>query len=237
MALKVMKVHEIAKLFPILPPKEMKDLRSDIEARGIVTPILVNKKRDTIIDGRNRYLIANELKLKDVPMETFAGKDEEIADEILSRNIFRRHLTDDQRVTLLAKILTPKLEAEATARQTKKGSFAADAAGPKGTVAEHLATAGKVSRHKAEQAIRVNKAGVADDVIAGKKKLRAASAGLPKKTKSTKTKKVVTFEDEVWAKWDRFIKHWDVTLHRKVKDIVRGFLDNKPTAKPEAAKA
>jgi ParB-like nuclease domain len=231
MSLKVMKVHEIAKLFPIIPAKEMKDLRSDIEANGIVVPILVNKAKDTIIDGRNRWMIANELKLADVPMETFKGKDEDIPNEILSRNIFRRHLNDDQRISLLAKILAPKLEEEATARKTKKGAFGDGKAGAKGSVAAHLAAAGKVSQHKAQQAIKATKAGVVDDVIKGKTTLRKAAGSAPTKKR---TKKVATFEDEVWARFDRFMKHWDVTLHRKVKEILRGFLDDKKPA-PKAA--
>lgn len=231
--LKVMKVHEIAKLFPMLPPKEMRDLRSDIEANGIRVPILVNRAKDTILDGRNRWMIASELKLADdaVPLETFKGKDEDVPTEILSRNIFRRHLNDDQRISLLAKILAPQLEAEATVRKTKKGSFGADKAGKKGSVAQHLAKQGKVSQHKAEQAIKATKAGVVDEVIAGKTSLRKAAGKAPTKKR---VKKVATFEDEVWARFDRFMKHWDVTLHRKVKEILRSFLDDKKPA-PKAA--
>lgn len=232
MALKVMKVHDIAKLFPILPSREMKDLRSDIAANGIVVPILVNKKRDTILDGRNRWMIANELKLNEeqVPMETFEGEDEDIPSEILSRNIFRRHLSDDQRITLLAKVLAPKLQEEATARKTKKGSFGADKAGPKGTVAAQLAKAGKTSKHKAEQALKVNKAGFAEEVIEGKTKLGKAA----KKAGTTKRRapKVKTFEEEVWAKYDAWLKRtWDITQHRKVRAIIHKFTEPAP-AKP-----
>ncbi len=58
---KVMKVHPVANMFPSLPANEMKELQADIEKRGIVSPILVNKRRDTILDGRNRWRIAHEL--------------------------------------------------------------------------------------------------------------------------------------------------------------------------------
>src|SRR5438046_3139966 len=96
-ALPELAVHEVAKLFPTLSEKELEELREDIKAHGIAVPILLNKAGDTILDGRNRWMIACELKLtKDqVPTEKFKGKDEDIPSEILSRNIFRRHLTDD----------------------------------------------------------------------------------------------------------------------------------------------
>src|SRR6266852_3149653 len=119
MKMKTMKVHPVAKMFPTIGAKEMKELRADIEARGIVVPILVNQEKDTILDGRNRYSIAYELGLGDgkVPMEVFKGKDEEIPGEIIARNILRRHLTDDQRAAIIAKIRGPQLEKEAAERK------------------------------------------------------------------------------------------------------------------------
>lgn len=229
MALKVMKIHEIAKLFPILPTKEMRDLRSDIAANGIAVPILVNKKRDTILDGRNRWMIASELKLKEseIPMETFKGKDEDIPGEILSRNIFRRHLNDDQRISLLAKILAPKLEEEAAVRKTKKGAFG-KTAGKKGSTAKQLAEIGKTSQHKAEQADKVRKHGDIEGVIKGQKKLHEAAKEVGSKTRKTKTK---TLEEEVWLAYQKLMKGFDITQHRRVKEILRGFLDNKPVEK------
>jgi hypothetical protein len=238
-------VHKIAKLFPLLPDKEMKELREDIDANGIVVPILVNKAEDTILDGRNRYTIARQLKLTkaEVPLEPFKGEDEDIPAEILSRNIFRRHLTDDQRITLLAKVLGPKYEAEATVRKKGKqfGGKAPNESPSKtpvpvnstepGEVAQKLAKIGKVSDHKARQAMKVNKAGFAQEVIEGKTKLGKAAkkAGTKRRT----APKVKTFEDEVWAKYQTWMKRtWDITQHRRVRGILRGFLDN-PTDKPD----
>jgi ParB-like chromosome segregation protein Spo0J len=229
-------VHKVAKLFPMLPEKELHELRDDIKANGMKMPILVNKAGDTILDGRNRWMIAHQLKLtKDqVPMETFTGKDEDIPAAILSRNIFRRHLTDDQRVALLAKVLAPKLEAEAQARmkagkadpKSSTGGTSVIMNSPEGSeVAQQLAAKGKVSEHKARQSLKALHAGLADDVIAGKKSLRKATEGLPKKTRSGRAKQPPTLEDRVWKSFDRFMKHWDITLHRKVKEILRGYLD------------
>src|SRR6266567_3893929 len=112
--MKIMKIHEVAKLFPTLPAKEMKELREDIRKNGVILPVLVNKKKDTILDGRTRWMIAHELGLKEsaVPTEVFKGKDEDIPGAILSRNILRRHLNDGQRVMLVAQIRGEKLEEE-----------------------------------------------------------------------------------------------------------------------------
>lgn len=230
-----MAVHNVAKLFPILPEKELKELREDIKANGIKVPILVNKTGDTILDGRNRWMIARELRftLDQVPMQTFQGTDEDIPAEILSRNVFRRHLSDDQRISLLAKVLAPKLEEEANVRKTS-AQFGAESTSETtvpenstepGKVAQHLAKQGKVSQHKAEQALKVNKAGDIAAVIAGKKSLHDAASGLPKKRRTGRTKQPPTLEDQVWKSYDRLMKNFDLTEHPRVKEILRGFLD------------
>jgi ParB-like chromosome segregation protein Spo0J len=233
-----MEIHPIAKMFPSIPAKEMRELKGDIEAHGISVPILVNRAKDTIIDGRNRYMIAMELGLdltdaKQVPMEIFKGTDEEIPQVILSRNIFRRHLNNDQRVALVTKIRLPQLEAEAKDRMAKKGTFGAKASpdGKKGSVAAHIAKEAEVSTHKAEQAVKAAKAGQLGDVIAKKKSLKQAAASAPSKPKKAKAEK--SFEDKVLEKWDRFMKAFAPQQRRQVREVIYGFLieELKPTAK------
>jgi ParB-like chromosome segregation protein Spo0J len=223
-----MEIHPIAKMFPTIPAKLMRELKGDIEAHGISVPILVNKAKDTIIDGRNRYMIAMELGLdltdaKQVPMEVFKGTDDEIPQVILSRNIFRRHLNDDQRVALVAKIRLPQLEAEAKDRMAKKGSFGAPSAdGKKGSVAAHIAKEAEVSTHKAEQAVKAAKAGQLGAVIEKKKSLKQAAASAPSKPKKAKAEK--SFEDKVLEKWDRFMKAFAPQQRRQVRQVIYGFL-------------
>lgn len=221
---KVMIIHPVAKKFPSLPAKEYKELKLDIEANGVELPILVNKAKDTIIDGRNRWMIATELGIQDKVLknaEVFTGKDDEIPSVILSRNLFRRHLTDDQRIALVTEIRAPQLEKDAAARK-KAGTFAKDGA-PKGSVADQLAKEAQVTRYKGEQATRARKRGTLGDVIKGKKSLPKA-AGKPKRKKEKKT---LTLEDEVWARYERFIKYWPETMHSEVKKYLRKFIDNK----------
>lgn len=227
-----LQVHPAASMFPGLPAKEMRELKADIEANGIRVPLLVNRAKDTILDGRNRYLVALELGMQDIPLETFKGKEEDIPAVVLSRNVFRRHLTPDQRVAMIAKVRAPQLEKEAADRKATKGTFgapkAADSA--KGSVAKHLAEAAEVTVGKAEQALKARRAGQLQDVIDKKKTLRAAAKDAPKsgrKPRKTKAQKLAEkpFEEQVWEKWDAFIKaKFTVQQRRQVKEIIYGFL-------------
>jgi len=236
--LREMAVHKLAKLFPTLPEKEMRELKASIKEHGIKVPILLNKAGDTILDGRNRWKIARELKLtKDqVPIKKFEGEDEDIPNVILSLNVFRRHLNDDQRISLLAKVLAPKLKEEAEAGQaatrfgaksTRETEPISDSS-PPGKVAQQLAVKGKVSEHKARQSLKALKAGEIDDVIAGKQTLKQAAAKAP--TKKRTPKKPPALQDDVVAKFHRWMKTWDLTLHRRVKEILREFLAPKSAA-------
>jgi len=222
-----MKIHEVASLFPVLQAKEMRELREDIQENGIKVPILVNKKKDTILDGRNRYMIANELKLGDgkVPMEVFKGEDGDIPGEIISRNILRRHLTDDQRVTLLAKIRGPQLEKGAAERK-KGGQFGAvplKSAAP-GDAAAILSKEAQVGRDKGRAALDVAKHAkdIVDDVISGKVPLRKAAkiAKARKPKRAAKPKKVKTLKERVIAKYLGFMDAFPITEHREVKRIL-----------------
>ena len=145
MADKAMKVHPLCQMFGSvapLPKAQLQELTDDIKEHGIKVPILVNKKRDTIIDGLTRWKIAHDLGLKiaKADFEVFTGGDDEIEGEILSRNLFRRHMSEDQRVAVVTKLRRPALEKEAKERQSAAGSFKGDAkVDGKGSVAAKIA--------------------------------------------------------------------------------------------------
>jgi hypothetical protein len=179
-------------------------------------------------------MIATELGIqKDVPYDTFMGTDEEIPAEILRLNVFRRHLTDDQRMAAISKVRGPMLEKEAKARQAegakapqgKGGSFKKNGKNGGATVAQ-LAKEAKATPYKAQQAEKARKAGLIDDVIAKKMTLKQAAkqAGGGKR----KPRKVqLTLEDEVWQKWARFLKNWPQTQHREVFGYVTTFIQDR----------
>ena len=228
-----MKVHPVARMFAGLEGNEMNDLRNDIKANGILVPIVVNQDRDTIIDGRNRWAIANELGIQtDVPYEVFAGADEDIPAEILRLNVFRRHLTDDQRLAAIAKVRGPQLEKEGRARQVAGGknkvsdSFNGKGAGK--TRVAQLASEAKTTEYRAGQVEEVRKAGLIDDVMQKKQTLKQAHKAASA-TRKPVVRKPVPFEDEVWTAWSRLLKHWPQTQHRAVIAKVEQFIaDRRP---------
>jgi hypothetical protein len=222
MALKTMKVHELCQMFSSvapLPAAQRTEMLNDIKANGIKIPILVNHKKDTILDGLTRWKIAHELGLKTVPMDVFKGKDEEIAGEILSRNIFRRHMNGDQRASLISKVRGPQLEEEA-AKRIKAGVKASGSfeGGKKGSTVAKLAKEAGVTEHKMKQAEKVRKAGGLDEVIAGKSTLRKKSKSIP--AKKRKMTKVVSFADQVFASWQRWINKYAPPQRREVMAMV-----------------
>jgi ParB-like chromosome segregation protein Spo0J len=224
-----MKIHEVAKAFPTLPAKELAEIAADIEKNGITVPILLNKAGDTIIDGRTRWTIALDLGLRksQVPVERFMGTDEEIPSVIISRNLFRRHLTDKQRTALVSKLLGPQWQKEAAERKaksqfaTRENTVPAKSGQPPSTegsddlvlkstepeesdepiafgeTATRIAAAAKTTPYQARQAEHLRK----HDPNA----LDDVIKGKPiKKRGTTKTD---PFDKQVWKRWDSWLHY------------------------------
>jgi len=263
---KPMKIHQTAKEFLSLPAKEAAELKLTIEQNGISVPILINKAGDTIIDGRNRWLIALDLGLRksQVPVERFKGDDDEIPSVIISRNLYRRHLTDRQRGALILKLLGPEWEKEAAERMHKgrpkggdeeprpeiaPGSSDQDLvpkvpppaeagvkSGQGGRTRVKLAAVARLSEHKAKQLAKAYKAG-------GDKALDDIISGktdLTETAKSVPTKKrrpakTLTFEEQVRRRWDTFIHSWEPEDRPKVKELILGYQKNDTKKKGGAA--
>lgn len=94
--------------FDPLQKEEYNDLKQNIIANGILDP-LTAKKDGTIVTGENRYNIAIELQAHEdreirkrfakIPVRFYLKRltDEEEYDIMESENLFRRHLTPEQR--------------------------------------------------------------------------------------------------------------------------------------------
>jgi hypothetical protein len=226
---KTWKVHPTALAFPRMPVAEYNELKADIAARGIRLPILVSKNRDTILDGRNRMMAAHDLKLKDaqVPIEIFTGKPEQEVAEIISRNIHRRHLTDDQRVAIVAKLRGPQLAKGAEERQKAGQASDLGLKSTQGRTRELIAAEADVSQHKARSALMTAKHAPfeLDMVIAGKEKLAKAHANAKAKAKkSSKLKPKKSLRERVEAKYLRFMESFPVTEYREVRAILQELL-------------
>lgn len=198
------KVHEAASVFPLLEGDEFDDLCQSIRTHGVQHPAMV--RGNELLDGRNRMRACEALK-KDgwsgsCPVVEWKDNGHNVAEWIWDTNALRRHMSDDG-IVLASAAIWPLIAKENDAKKeaskfsSKTASKAAEArhavntktCSPqkRNTQAMHEAsTVGQVaakagtSKHKARQAIAVQKAvhagelpaDTAKDVMSGKKKLK-----------------------------------------------------------------
>jgi len=110
--MKLIILDEIKKqLFP-LQKEEMELLEESILKEGIREPLIVwnNNGKQILIDGHNRYQIAQKYNLSFATItKNFADIDEAI-DWINRNQLGRRNLTDEQRKYLIGKIYNQQKE-------------------------------------------------------------------------------------------------------------------------------
>jgi N6-adenosine-specific RNA methylase IME4/ParB-like chromosome segregation protein Spo0J len=94
-----LKDHPFAGLFDLLSARELADLSENIAAHGQREPVMIH--RNMILDGRNRY---RACRLKGLPVryEQFPGTNDEALDYVISKNVYRRHLSSSQRALAMA---------------------------------------------------------------------------------------------------------------------------------------
>jgi|SRR6516165_1256953 len=222
------KAKSLVSWLRLLESKEAKELKADIKEHGVQLPILLTNDGKQIIDGRNRWNIAHELELKQVPVEYYKGKDDDIEKIIWSRNVLRRHLTDDQRDQLRDALIAPQLEKEAKARKKAGVRPSHENHQKVGSVADQVAEQLNITRHRADQLEKVRKSGMAKAVISGKRKLKDAAKDAPKKERVKKPKSKIFAPDqlgtEVYRKFHQLLRHFDISQWRAVKDHIRNFL-------------
>jgi N6-adenosine-specific RNA methylase IME4/ParB-like chromosome segregation protein Spo0J len=85
--------HPIANIFPLLQGAELQELTDDIQAHGLIHPIMIFDGQ--ILDGRNRYraCLAAGVEPEYTP---FFGDEFDAISYVWSTNIHRRHLRSDQ---------------------------------------------------------------------------------------------------------------------------------------------
>jgi ParB-like chromosome segregation protein Spo0J len=110
-----LKFHPLADIFPLMEGVEFDELVADIKAHGLHEEIVLFD--GMILDGRNRY---RACLAADVAAITY-NADKYISDPatyVVSANLHRRHLTQDQRRALIAKLV--KAQPEKSDRQIAK---------------------------------------------------------------------------------------------------------------------
>jgi hypothetical protein len=170
-----LEIHELALAFPAYGEKDMAELAEDIRDHGMRLAITLFEGK--VLDGRNRVEAARKAGLTLVPSGNFEGTYNQARDYVISLNLNRRHLTDDQRSAIAAKLAT----------MPQGGDRSKPPIGGLVTVAE-AAGKMKVSKRTVERAKAVGKEDPAllDEVAEGKTKLgpavkkAAALKALPK---------------------------------------------------------
>ena len=99
--------YPYAALFPMMDTAGLASLAADIKAHGQSIPIDVLNGEE-IIDGRNRYMACKMAGVAPLTreMNSMFSDESEIAEYIISTNIERRHLTDEQRDQIGARLVT-----------------------------------------------------------------------------------------------------------------------------------
>ncbi|MBY5488686.1 hypothetical protein ELH49_20750 [Rhizobium ruizarguesonis] len=117
------KVHPAADLFPMMSEPELRELGEDIKRNGLRMPIYMwapdkNSHNYQLVDGRNR-LTAMELvgirvlgkkgfddkQVRSAKILWYYGEQLDPWEFVVSANIHRRHLTQEQKRDLVAKLL------------------------------------------------------------------------------------------------------------------------------------
>jgi hypothetical protein len=118
------KVHRYAKRYPLPDNKEFRHILEDIRKHGLRRPIITTRDGEWIVDGRVRFLACREAGIEPRFTKLSADHtDEMIWDYVWSSNLYRRHLTCDQRA-MLAASYAEEIEREAKERQKFHGGTA-----------------------------------------------------------------------------------------------------------------
>ena len=137
-------VHDLARLFPAMPPDQFAALKADIEANGLLDPITVAEGQ--VVDGVHRLRACRELGVAPRSVE-WDGQGSLLA-LVVGRNLHRRHLEQSQRAMLAAKIAGMSRGRPAKNARVKAVSQA------------DAAQMAKVSRTSVQKARKVNEKGV-----------------------------------------------------------------------------
>jgi transposase len=102
--------HPLSELFPRMDAEELDSLGEDIKANGLKEAIWLFE--DKILDGNNRYSAGLKIgyRFKETDFRQFDPKVQgDPLAFVVSQNLHRRHLTESQRATIAATLVTTKL--------------------------------------------------------------------------------------------------------------------------------
>ena len=172
--------HPAANIFPLLWDADLDALAQNIKEYGQQEPILLY--HGSILDGRNRYLACQQAEVNPKFQEWTGTIDP--YDFVIALNLHRRHLSDQQRAFIAARVkegfTEDALQRQQEGLRTKLPVVSDD----KGTSTSKAAEALQVSESAVAQASKVLKKGVPELIAAAQAEdvsltAAAAVAGLP----------------------------------------------------------
>jgi hypothetical protein len=169
-------VHPAADLFPMLPEDALDSLAADIKGRGLLHPLVVLPD-GTLLDGRNR---AEACRRAGVTPTTTVYTGDDPVGYVMSVNLERRHLNEDERGFLAVQLL-PMLEEQARLRMLAGKPVNPTANWPEGsrTERESVAEAARtvnVAPRRVKRAKRISEQApdLIPEVIAGRMSMSKA---------------------------------------------------------------
>ncbi len=198
-----MKIHKLAKYFPLLEGEEFDALVEDIKQHGQLEPIVT--VNDEILDGVNRYnaciFLGTECLIK-----AYDGDDP--LSYVISLNVRRRHMTESQRAMLATEML-PEFErkygeskAEKVSHFRQTGEVEVNRAQPQprqatDAVAEEFGVSGPSVRRA--KRIKEQAPDKVDDIVQGKTSVSAVDEELRQKAEKTRKKDTTKTKLEITA--------------------------------------
>ena len=94
-------------LLPELTPEEFAALKADIARHGVLVPIVIDAESGAVIDGHHRLRAHEELRAEGVRVGDYSREvrrfhdDEDRVGFVVAANLFRRHLSRDQRAEVV----------------------------------------------------------------------------------------------------------------------------------------
>lgn len=96
--------HALADQVPEMRPAEWRAFLADVAERGVLEPVRLAPDGVTVLDGRHRLRAARELGLAELPTAPALCEPGDEASYMIRAALHRRHLSDDQRAMLAARL-------------------------------------------------------------------------------------------------------------------------------------
>lgn len=110
MSVSELRLHRAAELVPVMRTDEWQPFIEDVRQHGVREPVVV-QEGGVILDGRHRWQAAKETGMAFVPARTVNLPPSDQIKYVIAAAVLRRHLSDDQRAQLAARLRQPMSDA------------------------------------------------------------------------------------------------------------------------------